>query len=103
MANSDFLTQAIEWTKAGRRSVTIEIESPYYSESGIKETAWFYDFDVMAGQLIKVGEPIPNVESMAAEKARQIEKELDTLKQGKVLRLERELENLKTRKEAANV
>lgn len=102
MGNADFLTQAMEWAKGGRRSVKIEIGSTFRNAPEPEVSAWFYDFDLGVGELIAPGEPIPNARAMADRKARSLKEELDQLKGAKVRSLEEQLETLKTRMEAVN-
>lgn len=102
MGSTDFLTQATEWAKGGRRSVKIEIGGLFSNGAPPEVSAWFYDFDLGVGELIAPGEPIPNPRAMADKKARSLEEELDQLKGAKVRSLEQQLETLKTRMEALN-
>lgn len=102
MGNADFLAQATEWAKGGRRSVKIEIGNAFHNAPEPEVSAWFYDFELGVGELITPGEPIPDARAMADRKARSLEEELDQLKGARVHSLEQQLETLKTRMEAPN-
>lgn len=102
MSKADFLAAAIEWVKAGSRTVRIDIGGMFDNGEEPEVKAWFYDYTLAAGEYLKPGDPLPESKDLSMKKAKLLELELETLKSSKVRALEEELDNIKTMMEAAN-
>lgn len=98
MGHDDFIAQATAWARGGRRSVTVEIGGPISQEPEV--SAWFYDYDLMAGVRIGLEDPLPDPAAMEDTKARSLSREIEQLKRGRLQELERQLDTLNRNTEA---
>lgn len=79
MEGADFLTNAIEWARQGRRSIKIEIGTPFHDGDEPTVSIWAYDFDVLAGEFVPFGGKFPKTGTLRCLRKTKLLEELASL------------------------
>ncbi|NCD26830.1 MAG: hypothetical protein EOL86_14760 [Deltaproteobacteria bacterium] len=76
---NDVITRATSWAMDGRRRVQIEIDTLSMGDGVPRIRMWAYDYDLTSGVWIAPGDPLPDMDALAREKAASLALELNTI------------------------